>query len=426
MHSLKSHFPRIGMRIVKSAFAVGLCLFIYYILGLKEIPFFLVIAALQGLQQYQRDVKEVAVRNVVGTLIGAGISLVVLLLQRFVPVPESYAYLWFCVIVTLGVAAALYSAVVLGHGPSAYFSAVVYLCIIMVDMDNQSPVLYVFKRLVETLIGIGIGMAVNNIHMPHRRDKNTLYVAALDDVLHSESSILPEYSKVELNRMLDDGIRLSVITQHSSASFWQAAGSIRFKMPVILLDGAVMYNPAEKRYLSKKELSHGEALRLMRVLEDEELSILQSAIIDDSVIIFYQHIAPSCAAVHEDMRRTPYRNYIKAPLPESLDPIYVFCMGSEAKLDEAEEKLRAAGIYDQYKILRHKFQNHEGMGYLRIFSTEADRYKMLDELRQVCGLERLRSFGNDPDSYDVCVRAAEGESILKALRREADPYFWQR
>ena len=53
-------------------------------------------------------------------------------------------------------------------------------------------------------------------------------------------------------------------------------------------------------------------------------------------------------------------------------------------------------------------------------------YKMLEELRKVCGLEKIRTFGNDPDSYDVCVRAAEGESILKALRREADPYFWQK
>jgi len=426
MHSLKSHFPRIGMRIIKSTFAVGFCLFIYYLLGIKEIPFFLVIAALQGLQQYQRDVKEVAVRNVVGTLIGAGCSLVVLLLLRFVPVPEAYSYLWFCFIVTIGVAAALYSAVVLGHGPSAYFSAVVYLCIIMVDMDNNSPFFYVLQRLVETLAGIGIGMLINNVHLPHRRDKNTLYVAALDDVLHSESSILPEYSKVELNRMLDDGIRISVITQHSSASFWQAAGSIRFKMPVILLDGAVMYNPAEKRYLSKKELSHGEALRVMRVLDDPELSLFQSAIIDNSVLIFYERVSEVCMQAHEDMRRTPYRNYIKAPFPENLDPIYVFCMGTEEKLDEAEAKLKAEGIYDQYKILRYKFQQHEGMGYLRIFSKEADRYKMLDELRQVCGLERLRSFGNDPDSYDVCVRAAEGESILKALRREADPYFWQK
>ena len=54
MHYLKTHFPRIGARIVKSAFAVWLCLFIYQLFGQDDIPFFLVIAALQGMQPYQR------------------------------------------------------------------------------------------------------------------------------------------------------------------------------------------------------------------------------------------------------------------------------------------------------------------------------------------------------------------------------------
>ena len=424
MHYLRSHFPRIGARIVKSAFAVGLCLFIYKLIGQDDIPFFLVIAALQGLQPYQREVKEVAVRNVIGTLVGAGCSLLILLTEIFVLIPIGASDFWFSFFITLGVAVALYSAVVLGHGESAYFSAVVYLCIIMVHMDNQSPFLYVLQRLVETLCGIGIGMAVNQIHIPRRKVKDTLFVAALDDVLHSESSILPEYSKVELNRLLDEGVRLSVITQHSSASFWQAAGTIRFKMPVILLDGAVMYNPSEKRYLVKRELSYGEAIRIMRVLDDPELTLVQSTIVDNSVLIFRQEISESCSEVYEDLRRTPYRNFIHAPLPEYLNPIYVFCMGTEERLDAACEKLRAEGIYDQYKILRYKFLHHEGLGYLRIFSKTADRQAMLEELRQVCGLEKLKSFGNDPDSYDICVRAAEGESIIKAIKDNAEPFIW--
>ncbi len=47
-------------------------------------------------------------------------------------------------------------------------------------------------------------------------------------------------------------------------------------------------------------------------------------------------------------------------------------------------------------------------------------------LRLVCGMKKLRSFGNDPELYDVCVRATEGESILKALKKEAEPFFWKR
>ena len=84
-----------------------------------------------------------------------------------------------------------------------------------------------------------------------------------------------------------------------------------------------------------------------------------------------------------------------------------------------------AGLDKKYKILRYRHEQ-PGMGYMRIFSREADRQKALDKLRQVCGLEKLRSFGNDPELYDVCVRAAEGESILKALKKEAEPFFWKR
>jgi len=413
------------MRIVKSTVAVGLSILVYLLAGLEGLPFFIIIAALQSMQPYQRNVREIAVRNVFGTLVGAVCALIILMLQYFVLGPNNTEYIWYCVFVTLGIGVSIYSAVVLGHGEAAYFTAVVYLCIVMVHLDNQNPFKYVMQRLFETLLGIGLGMAINAIRIPRRRVRDTLFVAALDDVLHSESSILPEYSKVELNRILDDGVRLSIITQHSSASFWEAAGSIRFKMPVILLDGAVLYDPAEKRYLSKVQLEYEQAREITELLEDEELSLFQSAVIDDSVIIFNHHIAESTREIHEHMRRSNYRNYIHRPLPKGLPVIYVLCMGTEEKLDEACEKLRSAGFDKKYKVLRYGHEQ-KGMGYMRIFSHDASRHKMLEKLRQTCGLEKLRSFGNDPELYDVCVRTAEGESILKALKKEAEPFFWKK
>ena len=425
MHTIKSHFPRIGMRIVKSAAAVGLSMAVYLLLGVEGLPFFIIIAALQGMQQYQRNVREITVRNVFGTLVGAACALPAVLIQYFVLAPHNCPYVWYCALVTFGIAVALYSSVVLGHGDAAYFTAVVYLCIVMVHLDNQNPLNYVLQRLSETLLGIGIGMGVNAMRIPIRRVRDTLFVAALDDVLHSESSILPEYSKVEINRILDDGVRLSIISQHSTASFWEAAGSIRFKMPVILLDGAVLYDPAEKRYLAKVQLEYEQAREITELLEDEELSIFQSAVIDDSVMIFNRHIAESTREIHENMRRSNYRNYIYRQLPEGLPVIYVLCMGTEEKLDEAFEKLKAAGFDKKYKVMRYGHEQ-KGMGYMRIFSMDADRHAMLEKLREVCGMEKLRTFGNDPELYDVCVRTSEGESILKALKKEAEPFFWKK
>ena len=425
MHTLKSRFPRIGMRIIKSAAAVALCIVIYNLIGYDEIPFFLIIAAMQCMQPYQKDIREVAVRNIFGTVAGAGCALVIMLLQHAIIGEPHGQFIWHCLFVTLGIAVALYSSVVLGHGDAAYFTAVVYLSIVMVHLENENPFLYVLERFVETLVGIGIGTAINALRIPRRRVRDTLFVAALDDVLHSESSILPEYSRVEVNRILDDGVRLSIITQHSSASFWEAAGSIQFKMPVILLDGAVLYTPSEKRYIYKVQLPYEDAQLITDTISDEGLTLLQSAVIDDSVIIFSQHISDSAREIYKQMRRSIYRNFIQRPLPEGLPVVYILCIGTEEKLDEAIARLEDAGLDKKYKILRYRHEQ-PGMGYMRIFSIEADRQKALDKLRQVCGLDKLRSFGNDPELYDVCVRAAEGESILKALKKEAEPYFWKR
>ena len=425
MHTLKSRFPRIGMRIVKSAVAVGLCIFIFQLAGFEDIPFFVVIAALQSMQPYQKNIKEIAVRNVFGTLVGALCALLTLVLQHFVFGLDHSQQLWYALFVTLGIAVSIYISVVAGQGDAAYFTAVVYLCIVMVHLDNENSFAYVLQRLMETLLGLGIGMAINALRIPRRRVRDTLFVAALDDVLHSESSILPEYSKVELNRILDDGVRLSIITQHSSASFWEAAGSIRFRMPVILLDGAVLYTPEERRYIHKVQLDYEDAALITRTISDPELTLLQSAVIDDSVIIFTHHVSDSAKAIYKQMRRSNYRNFIHCPLPEGLPVVYVLCIGTEEALDEAVESLRDAGILENYKILRYKHEQ-PGMGYMRIFNAAADRGAALEKLRQVCGLEKLRSFGNDPALYDVCVRAAEGESILKAIKREAEPFFWKR
>ena len=60
MHTIKSHFPRIGMRIVKSTVAVWISILVYLVTGMEGLPFFIIIAALQGMQQYQRNVKEIA------------------------------------------------------------------------------------------------------------------------------------------------------------------------------------------------------------------------------------------------------------------------------------------------------------------------------------------------------------------------------
>jgi len=426
MHKLRHRFPRIGMRIFKSALAVGLCCFMSYLLGGDGIPFFIVIAAMQCMQPYQRNIREVAAKNIFGTLIGAGCGVLILLLQYFVLDRYNAHYIWYCVAVTFGIACSLYTAVVLNCGEMAHFSAVVFLCMVMAHIGNENPYLYILQRLGETMVGIVVGTVINGFHLPRKKKTDTLYVASLDDILHSEFSHLPEYCKVALNRILDDGIPLSVMTSHTVASFLESAGSIRFKLPVILVDGAVLYDPVNHCYLEKKDMIYEEIAPLVSNLEGMGLDVFKSSVIDDSFIIFYDRLhCEGAQDIYRKLRTSPYRNYINRPLPEGLPVVYILAIDSTDKIRRAYDMLKTQGITEKYKVLCLDFHDHPGYSYLRILHKDATRDNMLKKLQELTGYENIRTLGRDSDSFDIKVHSSEGEDIIKKLRRISEPVCWR-
>ncbi|MCI5904380.1 MAG: hypothetical protein MRZ61_04470 [Oscillospiraceae bacterium] len=52
------------------------------------------------------------------------------------------------------------------------------------------------NRIIDTFIGIGVGVAVNIVHIPKKHNGNILYVSGIDDVLVSGCEPMSAYSKV--------------------------------------------------------------------------------------------------------------------------------------------------------------------------------------------------------------------------------------
>lgn len=420
-HDLKHHLPRIGLRIAKSAIAAGLSIFIYYLLGFDGMPFFIVLAAIQCMQNYSRDIKMVVLDNISGLFIGAVCALVIIWLQYMLPVSTGLNSMWNALFIALGVGTSLYTAVILNKGSIAQFTAVIFLCIVGVHVENESPFLYVAQRLVETLAGVAIGTLINITHLPRKKNLDTIFAVSMDEVLHSEISHLPDYSKVEINRILDEGINLTLMTRHSAASLREAGAGIEFRMPVILMDGAAIFDPNDDRYLETVELEHEDAVRMQKVLQEFDLSVYISTVINNSMLIYYEHILPDSREMFDRLRRSPYRNYLHRALPEGMNAINLTAIGSKDKIDHAYSQLLERDFHHRYKIIRYDFEEKCPYAYMRVISKEADRHRSLEKLMELVGFEHCLSFGSDPDVYDVCIRANEGESILKALRRYAEP-----
>lgn len=427
MSKQQTIFPRIGMRIVKSAVAVGICFLIYYLRDSRGIPFYTAIAALQCMQSYHGSSRKVAMRRINGTFIGAAYGLAIIVLQCFVLEPNHVHYTAYCALVMLGVVAALYTAVVLNCQDAAYFSTVVFLCITMVHIGDENPYLFVFNRVTETLIGVAVGMVVNAFHLPRKKRDDVLFVTELDDVLISENARLSDYSKVEMNRILDEGIALSIMTLRTPASYFEAAGDLRVKLPLILMDGAVLYDPVENRYISKCELSYEEAVHLTGRLRELGLEVFQNVVMDDSSLIFYESLLHESSRLrYEDLRRSPYRNYIKRPLPEGQNAVYLNAVDDSEKIYAALRTLECEGLTEKYKVICYDAVEYPGLAFLKVYNKSAGKLEMLEKLKEVTGYEKAMTFGSIPELYDVAVHASAGDDVAKFLKEEFEPAIWKR
>ena len=91
-----AYFPRIGMRMIKTAIAVGICFLISSLTGGNGKPIFSAIAAIICMQPYVEHSVDVAFNRIIGTIIGAVFGLIAASVSLYIP-PE-YEYVHFLVI----------------------------------------------------------------------------------------------------------------------------------------------------------------------------------------------------------------------------------------------------------------------------------------------------------------------------------------
>ena len=227
----EKHFqlPPLGMRIIKSAIGVFLCYVIDIFRNGHGIVFYSQLAVLWCMQEYKEDTISKAKQRILGTLIGAVYGLIILLVAPFLHMKNSVIgdVIW-AAFISLFIVVILYSTVVVNKKQASYFSCVVFLSIVVNHLTDANPFLFVWNRVLDTLIGIGLGVLVNACSLPREHRNHILFVSGLDDTLLTEEDHLSAYSKVELNRMISTGAKFTVSTMRTPESFlrretWTAA-----------------------------------------------------------------------------------------------------------------------------------------------------------------------------------------------------------
>lgn len=439
--------PKVGMRMMKTAVAVGICFFIDSFRTGVGTPIFSAIAAIICMQPYVEHSVDVAFNRVIGTVVGAVFGLLASLLVRMLPLEFMYLE---GIIISIAVIPVLYTTVLLKKPGASALAAVVLLSITLSDAGTV-PLVNAINRSVETIIGIVVSLGVNVVHLPRRRENEILFVSGFDGALFDEKmgGISP-YSLFELNQLLKDGLAFTVATERTPASLLASMGDIKLNLPVIAMDGAVLYDMKEKRYLACQGISPETTKRIEATLTDINLHYFLNVVWQDVLLIYYQKFRnEEEEKLYEMARLSPHRNYVYGERPEDGIVVYFLLVLENQQADIVEERLRGEDAAGELLFLRDKSETPEDYCHLKVYHRAATKEYMINRLLEKIDQKKIVVFGGNGndismlrasdlsyatvDAIPEAVQAADyqlkkgvGDSVVRTMLRLYEPFPWQK
>ena len=109
-------------------------------------------------------------------------------------------------LVSLMVIVLIYITVLLRETSASYITCVVFMSVAVSHGMDVNPYLFAFNRILDTLIGIGVSLAVNRAHLPLPRRREILFACALDGGLLGKSGRMTAFTRIRLTQLAERGV----------------------------------------------------------------------------------------------------------------------------------------------------------------------------------------------------------------------------
>ena len=407
------HVPHIGMRIIKSAFGVLICFAIYFIRGKQGTPFYSALAVLWCIQNQTKNTVQNALQRTVGTGIGAAYGLIYILIKQRVP-QLGDSLLHYCII-SIALIPIIYTTVVIKQKKASYFSCVVFLSIVVNHLMDENPYMFVANRSLDTLIGIFVGLVLNSVSFHGEYDRDTLFIADVDRAMDGLSTGITPFSQIMIKNMLEKGMLLTFMTLRTPAGFLEGMPDIKPKLPIIAMDGAILYDIKENRYPKVYVISAEHACNIESFIRSRAFNIFTTIILEDVLIIYYDELKNTAEIdIYEKMHKSPYRNYLNKERPKDHPVVYMMCVDETRKIEQLLEDIKRSDIYEELKILSYPSDDYKGYSYIKIYSKNASVQNMTDYLKNMIDAKKVVTLSdNDRNKTDYCF--AECDLIVRKL-----------
>ena len=431
-HLSQANFPRIGLRIIKSGIAIFICFLIDIFRGGSGIVFYSQLAALWCIRDYVYETKQFALQRTIGTVIGAVYGLLFIVLNQIVgrvtsvsSVSPEIAYggmlstIGRSLLISIVIVLVLYTTVLFGQKQASYFSCVVFLSIVINHVSDLNPYLFVWNRFLDTMIGICVGVCINCFSLHRIRNKDILFLSGIDDTLLKPGGEISAYCRVELNRMIENGVKFTVSTIRTPASLMEPLRGVNLSLPVIAMDGAALYNLTDNSYEKVYVIPEDLSVKIQEFFKQIGQTVFINVVVEDVLLIYYEDSDQVYYnQLIEKMRKSPYRNYLKRDGIVSKSAVYFMIIDHTEKIEKMALSLKQEPLFHNLRITVEKTADFADYSLLKIYNKNATKENMLDYLKRNLNVQKTVTFGTIPGRYTYTIEEGKFDQVVKYMKKE--------
>ena len=367
------NIPHLGQRIIKTSIAVFICLLVCCLIGYRgaQMPSEACITAIICMQPQIRDTRQYAVNRIIGTLVGSVWGLLLILLLSAVPAAtEHYALLY--LLMAIGMMLSIYTAVLLGKSDTSGLAAIVFLCIVIAFPEIERPMEQAALRFFYVFLGTAVAIIVNTFRLPRKKNKDLVFFVRTKDLVPDRFSQMHPAVQFRLTRLGLDGAKICLMSEHAPAFFAMQLGHAELNIPMIVMDGAAIYSTKDNSFLWTSPMAGDDLNALLGVLNELEISYFIYTVHKNRTGIFHSgDFSEVESRLMDDMKSSPYRDYLDGDLTDLSEVVYVKVVAEEDRIGEISTALHKALPERPYRTVVRRQEKLEGAAGLYIYGSAA-------------------------------------------------------
>ncbi|MDR3278529.1 MAG: HAD family hydrolase [Oscillospiraceae bacterium] len=238
--------------------------------------------------------------------------------------------------------------------------------------------------------------------MPVSAREKTLFISDLDGTLLDKAARVTAYTAETVNRLTDAGYSFSVATARTEQSVRGLLSGIRVNAPIILLNGVLIYDINDRKYLKIEQLNAEIAAKIREMLARHGADALVYVVDGEHMEVTKHYLSSENARLDRIFRE----DYIPPPAAAKRGETVYFTLAGRF------EQMRP--IHDEIKkipgvaVVFSKDDYTEEQWFVECFSEKASKGSGVRFLRENYGFTRIVGFGdniNDIPLFAACDEA---------------------